>query len=699
MSWYSHRGMVWLFAFIASIGVSALRADDGMWTFDNPPRRLLKDRYGFEPTQQWLDHVRLSSVRFDGGSGAFVSPNGLVLTNHHVGRGQLQKLSSKQKDYVADGFYARTQQDELKCPDLELNVLVSMENITARVQAALKPEMTPKQALDARKALTAKISKEVKEATGLKAEVVPLYAGGEYWLYCYKKYTDVRLVMAPEMKIAFFGGDPDNFTFPRHDIDMTFFRVYENGKPVKSEHYLHWNTKGAADGELVFVSGHPGSTNRLQTFEQTVYQRDYGYPERLKSYQRRLSLLKEYSKRGPEQARQAAGQIFGLENSKKVTIGEYAGLQDKDLMAKKAAEDKDLRDRINANPEWKQKYAWAWDSLSVVLERDRANAKVRGSRRITSGRGGLYSFASQLVQAAEELKKPNGERLPAYQDANLESTKFRLFSPAPVYTELEELQLADGLQEAFEKLGADDLFIKIVLDGKAPADVARDLVKGTTLVDPAARKKLFDGGESALAASTDPMVVLARRLAPMTNEAREWEEKYVSGIRTTANEKIGEARFAVYGKNMYPDATFTLRLSYGPVKGYSMNGTIAPSKTTFYGLFDRAFSFDNKGDFKPPQRYLDNISKLDLSTPLDFVSTCDIIGGNSGSPVVNTKGEYVGLIFDGNIESLPGRFLYTETANRAVAVHSAAIIEVLRKLYDAGDLADELEKNAGTNGN
>jgi hypothetical protein len=690
---HSHKRMVWLFAFAAAVIISSAKADDGMWTFDNPPRKQLKEKYGFEPTQEWLDHVRLSSVRFmDGGSGAFVSPDGLVLTNHHVARGQLQKMSSREKDYVADGFFARTTKDEVKCADLELNVLISMENVTVRVQDALKGNLSPKQKLDARKAVFAQITKEAKEKTGLRADIVTLYQGGEYWLYSYKKYTDVRLVMAPEMGIAFFGGDPDNFTFPRYDIDMTFFRVYENDKPINSLNYIHWNTKGAADGELVFVSGHPGSTNRLITYDQLIYQRDHGIPEGLKSYQRRLELLKEFSKRGPEQARQAAGQIFGLENSIKVRKGEYKGLLDKELLAKKAAEDKDLRDRVNADPQLKEKYGWAWDSLAAVVGRQQSTASSTQGQRSVKSR--LYTFAAQLVQAAEELKKPNGERQSAYQDANIDGTKFRLFSPAPVYMELDEMQLADGLQESLDKLGSEDPFIKMVLNGKTPAEVARELIKGSTLADPSVRKKLFDGGENALAASTDPMVVLARKLAPQAKVGREWTEKNITSVTTTASEKIGEARFAVYGKNTHPDATFTLRLSYGTVKGYPMNGTVAPSKTTFYGLFDRAFSFDNKGDFKPPQRYLDNISKLDLKTPLDFVSTCDIIGGNSGSPVLNAKGEYVGLIFDGNIESLPGRFLYTDEANRAIAVHSAAIVEVLRKLYDAGTLADELEKNA-----
>ncbi len=671
-------------------------ADEGMWTFDNPPRKQLNELYNFEPTQEWLDHVRLSSVRFnDGGSGAFVSANGLVLTNHHVARGQLQKLSSPQKNYVAHGFYAKTMADEIKAPDLELNVLVGMEDVTPRVLSMVKPEMSAKEALDARKAATARISKESKEKTGLRSDVVSLYQGGEYWLYTYKKYTDVRLVMAPEEGIAFFGGDADNFTFPRHDLDMAFFRVYENNMPLRTEHYLRWKTSGAADGELVFVSGHPGSTNRLQTYAQTEYQRDFVYPLRLKGLKRRLAMLRAYAARGPEQARQASGQLFGIENSLKVLGGEYRGLQSKELMARKAAEEKEFRDRIAASPDWTRQYAWAWDSVAAATERTVASLKTKTYRQIT---GRTFGFAASLVLYAGEIKKPNGERLSLYQDANLESTKFRLFSPAPVYAELDEMQMAEALTEALAELGPRDPWVATVLGGKTPAEVARELVQGTKLADPAVRKALFQGGEKAIATSTDPMIVLARKLEPMNRETRLWEEKNVTGTITRASGAIGEARFAVYGKSAYPDATFTLRLSYGTVKGYPMNGTVAPSKTTLYGLYDRAYSFDRKGEYVIPERFIDRLPSLDLSTPVNFVSTCDIIGGNSGSPVINKAGEYVGLIFDGNIESLPGRFLYSDEASRSVSVHSAFMIESLRKLYDAGPLADELEERTDAGG-
>jgi len=662
---------------------------EGMWTFDNPPRKQLLERYGFEVTQDWLDHLRCSSVRVgDGGSGSFVSPNGLLLTNHHVGRGQLQKLSTRDRDLVSLGFYARTTADELKCPDLELNVLVSMEEVTDQVLASVGPEMSAKEAMDARRRVIAEITKKATENNGLKSDVVSFYSGTEYWLYQYKKYTDVRLVMAPEGAIAFYGGDPDNFTFPRYDLDMCFFRAYENGIPAKTDQYLKWNTAGARCGDLVFVSGHPGSTNRLQSYIQTEYQRDVAYPARLKGVERQLSVLRKFAAQGPEQARQAAGSIFGLENSQKAMRGEYEGLNDKDLMAKKFQEDKDLHDRVLANPASKQAYAWAWDTIATVIERQKAQNRQSAMRFI---RGRLYQMAFQLVQAADELAKPDGERQPPFQDANLAGMKFRLFSPAPVYPELEKVQIADGLAEALESDAKDDPFVKEALRGRSPEEAAKELVQGTTLGDAEVRKALFAGGEKAIADSKDPMIELARKALPLQNEFRSWNEKYVTAPTAKATEAFGKARFAVYGKSINPDATFTLRLSYGTVSGYPMNGTQAPAMTTLYGLYDRALGFDNKGAWALPKRFSEGVGKLTLSTPFNFVSTCDIIGGNSGSPVVNRAGEFVGLIFDGNIESLPGRFLYSEATNRAVAVHPGAIIECLRKLYDAGELADELE--------
>jgi hypothetical protein len=661
-----------------------------MWTFDNPPLKLLKEKYGFTPTQAWLDHVRLSSVRFnDGGSGSFVSPNGLVLTNHHVALGQLQKISSKEKDYVATGFYARTPAEELKSTDLELNVLMSMENVTSRVVASVKPGMSEQEALKARKAELAKIEKESKESTGLEAEAVTLYHGGEYWLYRYKKYTDVRLVCAPEQQAAFFGGDPDNFTYPRHDLDFAIFRVYENDKPVQSEHYLKWNAKGAAEGDLVFIPGHPGSTDRLQTIAQIEVQRDYLYPMVLKNLKRRLGVLKNYAARGTEQARQAGNQIFGIENSLKAFTGQYEGLLDKTLIEKKQKEEQEFRKKVASNPDWQKEFGDAW-AATERAEKQRVSMMKQSRFRIVRGMR-LPNNALTIVQYVAEVKKPDGERLDGFHDSDLESLRFRLFSRAPVYPQLEEVVIAGSLQESLEELGPNDPFIQATLGGRAPAEVAKELVAGTKLADPEARKALIEGGEAAVAASTDPFIVLARKIDPINRQTRKWIEDNVQSVEVSAGEKIGRALFAAYGKDHYPDATFTLRLSYGTVKGYPMNGTIAPPITTFYGLYDRAYSFGLKPPFQLMPRFLERKDKLDLTTPLNTISTGDIIGGNSGSPVINRNAELVGLIFDGNIESLVGNFVYSEEKNRAVAVHSAAIVEALRKLYDAGALADELE--------
>jgi len=695
-------GILAVFSVVVLIGIiplTGLRAapDEGMWTFDNPPTKLLKERYGFTATPEWLEHVRLSSVRFnDGGSGSFVSPNGLVLTNHHVALGQLQKMSSEEKDYVKDGFYARTQAEEKKSTDLELNVLVSLEDVTERVLGAVKPGMSQTEALKARNAEKAAIEKESLDTTGFYSEVVSLYQGSEFWLYRYKRYTDVRLVFAPEQQAAFFGGDPDNFTYPRYDLDMAIFRVYENDRPVESTHYLKWNAKGAAEGELVFVSGHPGSTDRKQTLAQLEAARDYDYPAILKLIRRRMDVLRRYSALGPEQDRQAKSQIFGLENAQKAFTGQHEGLLDEELMAKKREEEQQFRERVAVHPAWQKEYGDAWDAIARAEKRRVENFPATRYRGLSGTR--LGALALNIVRLVVEEKKPDAERLEGYHEAEMTSLKFRLFSPAPLYPALEEVLLANSLAQSLDELGPNDPFVKAALNGRSPEEAAKELVGGTRLTDAAFRKELVGGGEAAVAASTDPMIAFARRIDPSLRDLQKWLDENVKGAVSAAEEKIGKARFAVYGKAAYPEATFTLRLAYGTVRGYPMNGTLAPYKTTFYGAFDRANSFDLKAPFDLPARYLERKDRLDMATPLNLVTTCDVVGGNSGSPVIDRNAEVVGLIFDGNIESLVGNFVYTEAKNRSVAVHSAAMLEALRKLYDAGALADELQgkqSNAG----
>ena len=672
----------------AALFSPAVRADEGMWTFDNPPVKQLQEKFNFIPTQQWLDHLRLSSVRLnDGGSGSFVSPHGLLLTNHHVARGQLQKNSSAEHDYIRDGFYAATPEQEMKSQDLEVNVLVSYEDVTDRVNTATKGAKNTEEEFAKRKAVIAEIEKESTEKTGFRSDVVTLYQGGEYWLYRYKKYTDVRLVFAPEQQAAFFGGDPDNFTYPRYNLDMALYRVYENGKPIDSKDYLKWNPQGAGDGDLVFVSGHPGSTQRLSTYASLVFDRDTVTPIIIQVLKRRIATLRDYSARGPEQTRQAASQIFGLENSLKVYVGRLEGLQDKNLMEKKRREEEEFRAKVDANPEWKKEFGNAWDGVAEAIDKAKPRIKEQFFRSTDSQLAGL---AVNLVTYVSEIQKPDGERLEGFHDSQLESLRLRLFSPAPIYPEMEIARMTSALEAGVKELGPDDPWIKAVLDGRTPKDAANQMISGTKIGDAAFRKSLVEGGQTAVEASTDPLIAMARRIDPIRREQIKWFEKNVQSVEQRSGEKLGRARFAVYGKNTYPDATFTLRLSYGQVMGYPMNGTKAPYKTTMYGLYDRAASFNNKVPFDLPKRYVDGKDKLDLATPFNFVTTNDIIGGNSGSPVVDRQGNIVGLIFDGNIQSLVGDFVYDSYQNRAVAVHTAAMTEALKKLYGAQKLVDEL---------
>lgn len=668
-----------------------LLADEGMWLFNNPPKKLLKERYNFDAPDTWYDHVQKASVRFNsGGSGSFISADGLVMTNHHVGLGALQKLSSKGKDYVKDGFYAKTLAEEFKAVDEELNVLQEIIDVTEKVKAAVPKGAAGTEAFEARRAVIAKIEEESEKQSGLRSNVVTLYQGNQYHLYRFKRYTDVRLVFAPEQQIAFYGGDADNFAYPRFDLDMCFFRVYENDKPAKIEHYLKWSKGGAKDAELVFVSGHPGHTDRMNTVAELKYLRDVGYPFILQRLNRMEVGLSVYSGQGEEEERRAKDLLFGVANSRKARDGGLAGLQDPAMMARKIAQEKAMREAIKSDPALKD-VADAWDTIAKVQAIRTANIK-----RYTLLEGGaafnttLFGIARTLVRAAEESQKPNEKRLEEYGESDKKSLELKLFSKRPLYQDFELAKLADSMQWMCEVLGYENKSVQLVLAGKSPRQRAGELIAGTKLWDVAERKKLYEGGAEAVAASKDPMILLARLVDKDARAVRKILESQLEEPKKQAYDKIARAKFAIEGTSTYPDATFTLRLAFGTVKGYQEAGKQIPFQTTFEGLYEKAKDKNNKFPFDLPQRWVERKNKLNLNTPFNFVLTADIIGGNSGSPVVNRDAEVVGLIFDGNIQSLVWDFAFTEDEARAVAVASPAIPESLRTVYDAGDLAEEI---------
>ncbi|PCI35280.1 MAG: hypothetical protein COB53_11120 [Elusimicrobia bacterium] len=659
--------------------------DEGMWTFDNPPTHLLKKYYGFTPSRAWLNKVRLAALRFnDGGSGSFVSKTGLVLTNHHVGMGQLHKLSTKRRNLVRDGFLAKSQRAELHCPDLEVNQLVGIDNVTRQVVGSLRG-LSAKKANTLRKAAIAKIEQTASKKTGLRCDVVELYQGGEYWLYRYKKHTDVRLVQAPEATTAFFGGDNDNFCYPRWAMDFTFFRVYENGKPVRPKHYLPLYAPGAKEGDLTFVIGHPGSTDRLLTTAQLRYQRDIAMPKRLKMYDVRRISLEAFAQKSNEHRRRAQDYRFDIENAIKVVTGEYEALRDSPVLPLKEREEKEFKKKAG-------KFAkGAWDRIERLNKTLEKKNLALTFRRISGYH--LPGFAHTIQRLVVEVEKPNEKRLEEYRESGLDSLKHQLFSPAPWYKDLEEHMLAAGLLESLNHLGPRDAFIKAALQGKSPEAVAKAAITKTRIGDPAFRKELVAGGSKAVAASKDPLILLTRRVDKILRDQRKWFEDKIESVERIEGDRIAKARFKIFGKKIYPDATFTLRFAYGRPLGYAWDKTFVPYKTTFNGLFDRAESFDHKPPWNLPKKVLRAKKKLDLDIPINFVSTHDITGGNSGSPVIDRKARLVGLIFDGNIQSMASSYSYSLENARAVSVHAGGILEALKSIYGAHALIAELKRS------
>lgn len=668
------------------------QGDEGMWLFSNPPKQMLQDKYQITLTDEWLQHLQLASVRLNnGGSGSFVSPRGLLLTNHHVGADALQKLSPANKDYYTDGYTAKSAAEELKCPDLEVNVLQQIVDVTKQVNDAVKPTMDGAAASAARRAVMSAIENESLEKTGLRSDVVTLYQGGLYHLYRYKKYTDVRLVFAPEKAIASFGGDVDNFEFPRFNLDICFFRVYEDGKPLDTKNYLKWSPSGPKEGEVVFVSGHPGVTQRLETYERLRFRRDVILPYSLARLRNREANLVQFSAKSPQHAKWAQKDFYSTANSRKAFSGQYQGLLDTAIMQAKQEQEAKLTSLLaGKDAELAQKTK---DALAQIASSQAAlKTMYREWSLLETGDAFdsvLFKIARDLVRLGVEKQKPNGERLREYRDSARSSLELQLFSPAPISTEVETAKLATSLTFLAEQLGGEHPLTQKVLQGKSPAARASELILGTKLVDVAERKRLASH-DGAVAKSDDAMIQLVQLIDGEARTLRKRYEETVEEPERQAYATIANAKFAVFGTNIAPDATFTLRLAYGTVKGYHVDGRTLNYSTTFAGVFDREKENQGTYPFDLPKRWIDGKSKLDLKTPFDFVSTADTIGGNSGSPVVNQKGEFVGINFDRNRHGLVRNFVYTDEQARHIAVHSEAIREALSKLYVVGPLLEEL---------
>jgi hypothetical protein len=680
----------------ASLDTIKARQFDGgrMWTFDYPPVDYFNQTYGFKPDQKWLDDVRMSALRFATYcSSSFVSADGLIMTNHHCARESVEKVSKEGEHLVENGFIATKFEDERKVPGLFVQQLVRIEDVTNQVHAAMDAVPADSAKLRARRDAISKIQEAgADKANNISCNVVTLYNGGMFSAYYYKQYNDVRLVFAPELQLGYFGGDDDNFTFPRFTYDCSFFRVYdEKGNPLKTEHYYKWSKNGAAENELTFVVGNPGSTSRLSTASQLAYQRDFSAPYMVALLDNRVEVLKRYAEKHPEKQEELINQIFEIANSQKANGGQLVGLRDDELMQRRRDFDRKFQAQVESRPELKAKYGHVWSEIEESRAKVREVAKDLYAMRMGGfGIADHFGKAMGLVRMATELRKPDAERDKSYKQSSLTLTKKTLGKAVTSESDMEELTLEKQLGVMIQFLGNDDPVIKMALKGRTPKEAARQMLSETILGDAAKVTALVEGAPQSVEESTDPFIAIVRLALPRYMHAVK-VQRDVSERDEINRVLLGRAMFDVYGTSIPPDATFTLRLADGIVKGYPYNGTQSPIYTTFYGMFDRNESFKGKKWWDLPERWLKHGPDFKMGTPLNFIATNDIIGGNSGSPMINKNKEVIGLVFDGNMESLPGEYIFAEDkGNRTISVHSSGILEGLRGIYHLNRIADEL---------
>lgn len=677
--------------FLAALLAPCLRGDEGMWTFDNVPTARIQAKYGFAPDAGWLERARLSALRFPGGSGAFISRDGLVLTNHHVAHAWIEKIADPGHDYVKNGFLAPDRMRELPVPGLEVRTLMATENVTAALAKASRPGSGDGEAGRARREVLARLIQAAELRTGYASEPVVLYQGGETWIYSYRVHSDVRLVMAPEFAIAAFGRDWDNFTYPRHDLDFCLFRVYEHGEPYHPDAFLRWSRNGLRAGDLTFVVGHPAATSRQDTLAQLETARDVLIPQKLRSLERTRKALHAFAARGAEQARLVSAQLLALENAHKIHLNEIEGLKDPVAMAKVAVAETQLKARVAQDPALQASAGQSWALIRQALQ---AQAAAARERALLDGRGSrALAFALGVARWKAEAARPSPQRALGYRTArDLQKLEANLTFSDRLDPEVETVCLAQGLQEALDELGPAHPILAVLLDGRAPRSRAAALLAGTALLDPAGRAALMRARPAAVRESADPLVTLARRLEQLSRPYARSDEE-TGTVIAEQGARIARARFALYGKSEYPDASFSLRLSYGAVESCPANGTLAQPFTTFGGLFDRADGWGPSAEARSwdlPPRWRERSAALDPGTPFNFISSNDIIGGNSGSPVLDRQGDLVGLVFDGNLASVAGRFYYDPRFNRGVSVDGRAILAALDKVYDAPWLVEEI---------